>query len=579
MSTWVRNLCSVCGMKPDESKADSPKPSHRETPPSRHATKTMQPHGALPASAVGVMTKPPASLSSTTPTARSPPSSATVRNMKPVSSTVKAAPAAPVATLQEEYIPLETCSSGPTQRRTNRQESISSVPDELAPPPPPFKHADDVFDQTYDVPPPSYNSTEEVNPYNRVPKPRPLINSQEPYDIPPAIKNCQSTPRSSSDESQRNDSAYSSQSTYDVPPPGRISDSPDEVYDIPPSHSHPVVSMAAPPPSRPPKPGHLQTGSSSQEAYMNLPTNSKVFSDKSSKMVNINSVVAPPPHLGMVLPAAMASVDLNEMYDFPKQYNGDTNDQLLMSTPPPPSSCSAGVVEHKYFNAQGGVVDAHVQDMYLPMETVTTQKGSFPRKSSSTDNEVEYTDMSGKSSFDDSFESRQTIYDHPPPSRPAVPPPRPEKPSGNFPEKQDTYSIFSTSRTRSFKKKNEASPRVARKTPPASSLTKPGMVALPSRSDHHHPDFSTSDEDDDDMGTPKIWENVPPAPANKDSELKYVDLDHDDTVDKEPMRSPHATATAIAHTEYHEIDFVKTDALRNVKETVCETRNKEKNNT
>jgi len=74
-----------------------------------------------------------------------------------------------------------------------------------------------------------------------------------------------------------------------------------------------------------------------------------------------------------------------------------------------------------------------------------------------------------------------------------------------------------------------------------------------------------------------VWENIPPAPANKDTELKYVDLEHDDSVDKEPVRSPHAHVPGpVAHTEYHEIDFIKTDALRNVKESVSVERSKDK---
>lgn len=76
-----------------------------------------------------------------------------------------------------------------------------------------------------------------------------------------------------------------------------------------------------------------------------------------------------------------------------------------------------------------------------------------------------------------------------------------------------------------------------------------------------------------------VWGTTPPAPGNKDTELKYVDLDHDEAADKEPMRSPHAATAAVAHTEYHEIDFVKTDALKSVKENIDVERNKEKNHT
>jgi hypothetical protein len=206
---------------------------------------------------------------------------------------------------------------------------------------------------------------------------------------------------------------------YDIPPIRPDGQNLDEVYDIPPSHSH-NVSMDDVPPSRPPKPGHLL---SSQEPYMNVPTNSRAYSDK----VDINSVVSP-------ATAGMARIDLTEMYDFPRSrsdnqgnYNNlsniDTSDQLLTQTPPPPSKCVSRT--HIYNNAKEGVVIE--QDVYLTMDPVLGVGDNVPqpRESSSTD-DVEYTDMAGHSSFDDSFEGRgQQLYDHPPPSRPAMPPPRP----------------------------------------------------------------------------------------------------------------------------------------------------------
>ncbi|XP_052795448.1 GRB2-associated-binding protein 1-like isoform X2 [Mya arenaria] len=585
MSTWVQNLCSVCGMKPDETEAESPKSPHRENLPSR-SVQSVQPQSGIPASAVGIMTKPQ-TLSSTVPAVRSSPSTRTVTTS--VSKNVKPKSSVKPANQLEEYIPLESCTSGNKPKQTFRQESLNSVPDEIAPPPPGYSSNldNDVFRATYDIPPrPSSLESEDLY---KVPPTRPLTSSLEPYDIPPPSKSSPSTPRSSSSESQKMDSHSHTSQTYDVPPMrGDDELTTDDLYDVPPSHNQ-NISLHTVPPSRPPKPGHLQPPACNQEAYMNIPTNSKVFTEKSKgKSVDINSVVAPPPHSGMVLPTSeMANVDLSEMYDFPKSLdnpsvsnlsNGDSTDKLLMSTPPPPSVCNAGIVEHRYINAHKGVVE-QPSDMYLPMDTVPTGPVSKARKSSSTDNEVEYTDMSGKSSFDDSFEGRQSIYDHPPPSRPAIPPPRPDKPTGALGEKHDTYSIFSTARTRSFKKKNEESPRVKRKSP---SNARPNLVntnvPLPQRVDRH-PDFSTSDEDDEDMGSPDVWENIPPAPANKDTELKYVDLDHDDASDKEPVRSPHATTAPPAHTEYHEIDFVRTDAIRTLKETVTEERKLEKINT
>jgi len=61
--------------------------------------------------------------------------------------------------------------------------------------------------------------------------------------------------------------------------------------------------------------------------------------------------------------------------------------------------------------------------------------------------------------------------------------------------------------------------------------------------------------------------------------LKYVDLEHEANAEKEPVRSPHATTATVNQTEYHEIDFVKTDALKSVKENIDVERNKEKNHT
>lgn len=388
-------------------------------------------------SVAGVMTKPPASLTQTAPVQSA---ARTVPTLTQTSSSpsVRPKPAtAPAAERDSEYIPLESCTSGNSIKRPNRQESVSSVPDDFAPPPPPFKPGDtdnDVF-ASYDVPP-SINTTLDDEDVYKVPPLRASQNAEslEAYDVPPPTRNSPSTPRSSSSESQKVDSAYSSQGlTYDIPPV-RSDLTEDDVYDVPPSHNT-NISLDQVPPSRPPKPGHLQAMTNTQEAYMNLPTNSKVFSDKAGKTVDIHSVVAPPPpHSGMVLPISVQKLDL---YDFPKpivdnpdlskHLNGDVNDKLLMSTPPPPNVCGAS--DHRYINT---VNNETPQDMYLPMDSSlmgADGASNKQRNSSSTDNDVEYTDMSGKSSFDDSFEGRLSIYDHPPPSRPTVPPPRPVRPA------------------------------------------------------------------------------------------------------------------------------------------------------
>lgn len=415
----------------------SPQSPDREELPRNRPTQTVQPQPRYTdPCAVGVMTRPPASLTQTVPAQSVARSTSAASHT--TSATVRTKPKAVVQGIERdsEYIPLEQCTSGNSMRRPNRQESVSSVPDDMAPPPPVFKHGE--FDNeafNYDVPPSSGLDEDDVY---KVPPSRSSqnVDTLDAYDVPPPTRNSPSTPRSSSSESQKVDSAYSSQGlTYDIPPvrpDGGLSE--DDVYDVPPSHAH-DVSLDDIPPGRPPKPGHLQTMSNSQEAYMNIPTNSKAF-EKASKTVDINSIVAPPPaHSGMVLPpvVAMAKVDL---YDYPKasqasldqskQLNGDSSDKLLMSTPPPPTVCGSG--DHRYINTTGNV-ETHA-DMYLPMDS--SDLSGKPRKSSSTDNEVEYTDMTGKNSFDDSFEKRSSpVYDHPPPSRPDMPPPRPVKPAGS----------------------------------------------------------------------------------------------------------------------------------------------------
>ena len=388
------------------------------------------------------MTRPPNNVNlSASAGSRSSPSSrsrgAPERKQKPVET---------VGDRDSEYIPLDTCSSGQSVKRTNRQVSVDSVPDEPAPPPPiiPAKGSGD-FDnevfhpsQTYDFPPSSEpldvydvppSSVHEDDVYKVPPVRPPVHDPQEMYDIPPLSKNSPSTPRSSSSDSQKADSAYSSQGLmYDTPPVRPDGPNLDEIYDIPPSHSN-NISIDDVPPSRPPKPGHLQT---SQEPYMNVPTNSRAYTDQ-SKQVDINSVVSP-------ATAGMAKIDLTEMYDFPKSrsdnqgnYNNlsnlDTGDKLLTQTPPPPSMCVPR--EHRYINAKEGVVIE--PDVYLQMDSSlgVADPAPKPRESSSTDNDVEYTDMTGHSSFDDSFEGRQQIYDHPPPSRPTMPPPRPLRPAAS----------------------------------------------------------------------------------------------------------------------------------------------------
>lgn len=413
---------------------ESPKPPDRELLPIRTAH-TDQPVTSLPQSAVGKMTKPPPVSVASSSTAKHSPSSQ--QGWQPTATVTSKST---VSDRDSEYIPLETCTSG-SQRRTNRQISIDSVPDEPAPPPPikgSFGEENDVFQGVYDVPPNSsaqclYDHpppTLEEDDIYKVPPPRhtSIDNEQEMYDIPPPTKSSPGTARSSSSDSQKADSAYSSQCLpYDFPP--HREPVADDVYDVPPSHSQSVNEV---PPSRPPKPGHLQPSGVVQEPYMNLPPNSKAFADQSNP-VDIYAVVTPPAPV-------MAKISDLELYDFPKSSqetqdnykNLDPNDKLLMATPPPPPS-KCGMADHRYINAAKGSVPP--DDEYLPMDPVLGITESFnkPRDSSSTDNECEYTDMTQHSSFEESLEGRHALYDTPP-VRTSMAPPRPvNRPTaGNF---------------------------------------------------------------------------------------------------------------------------------------------------
>lgn len=577
MTTWVRNLCTVCGMKPEESEPEPPRPPHREeastkSPPRAHNT----PKPNQPSLNHNAKLTPSQRHNITPPTQRHIESTTT--SQRRVMPTVTVQPQSNVLTQVSEYIPLETCSSGPSVKRTPRQISIDSVPDEIAPPPPVKgggnESDNEVFSQTYDVPPSARIEEDEIY---KVPPPRTTLNgmgapvSSEIYDIPPE-RSSPSTPRSSSSESHKGDSHLSQDFLYDSPPSRENVATKDDVYDIPPSHSDSVkiskISLEDVPP-RPPKPSYL-ISQPAQEPYMNLPMNSKVFTDINRNVpIPVDIRKAPPP-------ASCAGMVMTDAYDIPLSDNvrsvksGDLKDKLLNSTPPPPSQCG---MEHKYINAAAGFLPD--QDVYLPMDPVLKSTDALPpepRNSSSTDNEVEYTDMSGKSSFDDSFESKQ-VYDHPP-VRPAPrsdkPPQRPRKP-----DTTDTYHIYQTHRTRSFKKSSSSagSPMLTRRTTPTSLMKTTVQLPISTR-EMRHPDFSTSDEDDDDVLGSPLWETTPPAPGSKDPELKYIDLEHDESAEQ-PVRSPVGASSSLQPTEYHEIDFVKTDALKNVRETTTKERQKQ----
>ena len=322
---------------------------------------------------------------------------------RPTSSTLpretpsRPTPSKPVTRSNSHYIPISECSSQSSARR-------NSIPDELAPPPPPLKAPkplpqidigdNDVFDhqQVYDMPP-RRKLSEDDNVY-KVPPPRNYHHDKEDtldvYDVPPPARQSPSTPRSSSSESQAADSAYSSQPglTYDYPPSGgdRSILSQDDVYDVPPPNPQFVNDMNTDvPPPRPPK----SSGSVSQEPYQNLPPNSKAWQDFTD--VNLNKVV--PPSMMCSTEGLVRSYDVPRsqfhsmsVYDKPMNNSSVNKDSSLLAIPPPPKSCD-GPTSHSYVNAN----KAPPLDDYLPMDAVFPEGGQRPEA---------YADMSGMAEYD-----------------------------------------------------------------------------------------------------------------------------------------------------------------------------------
>ncbi|KAK3597114.1 hypothetical protein CHS0354_021222 [Potamilus streckersoni] len=532
MSTWVRNLCSVCGMKPDEAN-DQGTPQ----PPQRDEVAKKSPSF--------VTNRPPISVKETRSLHHTPqPSPIVTVTAQPKQQVVQPSTEASIRAM--EYIPISECVSGkplapdPQTKVTvvGRQNSIDSVPEERAPPPPlKMNHTINEVFAPFDT----RSSSTDADSIYKVPplRGRPFVvdSTLDPYDVPPARHSPGSPRSSSSGESQKVDSAYASHSgLYDVPPSQGPTQ--DDLYSFP--SSIPVSQdTTVPPPARPPKPIHLTSTVPIQEPYENLPPNSKAF-PVVDKSVDVNAIVPP------------KSCFISDPYDIPKSAI-EVSDTSVFASPPAPHTTS--IREHKYINAASGVLQEDMDKVYLPMARAFKKAHGEPH-------EVEYADMSGKDSPENSFSDmplKNSIYDHPPPTRPAknFPPPRPQKPaSPGKPGDKDIYSIFSTARTRSFKKSSSSS-----NTP---IVTRRGNnIPLPQR----HPDFSSSSEDEDDVlvdTAQNLWKATPPAPQNKDTELKYLDLALDDSPD-EPMRSPHVPTGQSSPTEYREIDFVKTQALSEVK--------------
>lgn len=523
MTTWVRNLCSVCGLKPEDN------PNTDDIPPPI----TDNPRASLPL---------PVEHHQTKPVLAEPP--------------VTLQPTDPHPTLRqnwlEEYLPLSECSSG-NKPSPNRQDSVDDVPDEHAPPPPVKEgHNDmdnDVFHpSTYDTP---KRCERGINSIYKVPPPRVITpdhnDAQDPYDVPPPTHHSPSSPRSSSSDSQKVDSAYSSQDVYDVPPT-----------------THPSVPRMGDVPPRPPPPKSYV-----QEPYMNLPSNSHI-----STKIDLDKVVPPS---ALDKHCSLGSYDIPPPklthYDRPKAstlMNGDIKSVSPNSVPPPPTKCSTGT-SHSYINAGKGYVQPHVdgENNYLPME------GNKSRNNSDS----VYHDMSG--GHDPYLDMtpgghHQVEYDTPPARPPRVSP----RPSTN--QEQDTYTIFSTARTRSFKRHPSSS------SSQGTLEKRSNQSAPPLPSPLRHPDMETSSEEDEDyLVDPKQvmmpyyyseqrskgWGDIPPAPNKQDMELKYLELSLDNPYNDNDSHSLSVQNPGQSTpTEYKEIDFVKTKGLHDLKSKVQNDR-------
>ncbi|XP_064609435.1 GRB2-associated-binding protein 1-like [Liolophura sinensis] len=553
MTTWVRYLCSVCGLKQEDKPEDIPPPQPSE------ASRPLPVRKPPPASynALNHVTGAEAQ-SSYQDSAHSPQGSL------------------PSPCENSPYLHLNECQTG----RPGRQNSSSSIPEEPAPHPPNKDGprnlsviSDDDPHSNYDFPR-SRDSMDDG--LYKVPPPRrsPSQLGREganKYDTPPHQKGA--SPRSSSSESQAGDSAYSSDQTYQSPPPP-VQYSPthsSEIYDSPP----PPRKIVTGAPERPPKPGSVKPLGQKQIS----------LSDK--------------------VPSNQWRDSREDNYDVPPS-NAECVNPLFMSPPPP--SCPN--TSHKYVNSTPAPSVEQSDDSYLEFCPPASCRGSVRASSDSSYLNMDsipgavrssvqstgsgvYADMRGSRKDADVAGGRcSSVYQMPPAiPRPVslsnndapVPPPRPPATTSYKQNtEEDTYTIFSSERTRSFKRnlvKPEADSSTSRVSP------RPN-VALPSRRGPADPtihgESSSSDEDDDEddrsidsamttnskhSGSSGLWRQPAPAPRKAEPELKYLDLDLDDLAEGESVQNPSLSGGGTL-TEYREIDFVKTHALSKTKRFV-----------
>ncbi|XP_070197206.1 GRB2-associated-binding protein 2-like isoform X2 [Littorina saxatilis] len=598
MSTWVQCLCRVCGLKQEDTHIPDSRLSTHSTSGNSTAAQPV-------AGSNSVWSTPAPSPTVTSQPMQAPPS----RTPTVTSSTSSTSSHPDPSTSPQSYVLLNECTSGPVpvkrSERYDRAESIDSVPDFPAPPPPmkkgpshlhynnmedDGKDHDSVF-EPYDRPP----ATGGQETYDR---PRPGSGHHELYDRPRSgefkhseessdedfykvlpnaggqvsllrvTRNSASSdtvdlnlktavplpmPRRSphsarSSLSDRPDSMGSMgrpmTENYDVPPPRPVSTSSQEAGDNPPA-----------PPQRPPKP---HRGLASQSPYQNLPSNSKVYENNS-----LNAVpTAPPKNCSS---ATVLSYDVprgSTVISPPRDHS-----ELEVAPPAPAPRVCGPAGGHSYLNTVPGFSNSPVvppfPDTYLPVRN--GDKGdqdmdSSPPAPGQCRTDPSYADMNRGG-------GNQDLYQVPPV---APRPPRsntlPSRIQGATGAETEQTCIWSNTRTKSFKRNNHISHSP---TPPRPPPLGPRRPPLPPA-----PDVATSSDDDDNRsydGSSTHHEmsvlrmsTVPTAPDHEtEPELKYLDLCLD--TPPEPTRTQ---ATNVHHgtpTEYREIDFVKTRALQDVK--------------
>ncbi|XP_064636379.1 GRB2-associated-binding protein 1-like isoform X2 [Lineus longissimus] len=587
MNKWVECLCQVCGLKPEDvPDADQPAAPPVDSVDGSVDVRTVQPHTGMGA--------------------QQPETPSSIAEQNHAGS----------------YVRLDVCVStkndpAPVSSPEFDRQSVDSIPDTPPPPIPlpvdPSPTTDNAF-------------TFEPNLYS-VPPRRPDIpvseGPQDWYDVPPPQSAVFSSNlrRDSTSSSAKRDSSVrgSTQSTlseqssmsgpneiYDVPPTRyqldevakktsevRLS-APEDMYDYPPSridNSEPMAPVIPDAPPRPPrpapgKPAQIET----RLAYQNVPPNS--MAHPANRKPDLTE---------------FKQRSFDDIYDFPKPQ--PNNGCLSMS--PPPGNVTSNVTTHNYINAST-TVDNDDDDAFAPADN----SNNNTKLGNDLFSVVPTTNRNGDLHLQALRDSavNDNIYQIPPSNAPitsarpqvttrATPTKKPAA-KGTLPE--DTYAIYPTARTRSFKKERVPTPPMNRSTKTQAAISEIG-IPTPTRIGS---DDSSSSDDDDSLSEQLIakasrrshansltlpYNHKPPqqkkeiqyldldlsGPKGSGDEIQYLDLDLQATPEKKvikrsPKLSKPVTAGNVSPTEYKEIDFLKTHALNETRKTL-ESEHKRKN--